>query len=338
MTLFSQDTAVALILGLASFLFAVVWGAPLIGYLRKRQIGESIRLDGPQTHLSKVGTPTMGGVMIIVPTTIFCTAVIVPQYESLLLPLGMLIATGVLGAVDDIAKLRQKRAGKPKEGVSARFKLIWQGVTAVVAAVLLWHPNALDLGKAAIPFVPTLFELPWWFYIPMATLYIMGMSNATNLTDGMDGLTGGVGAIAFASYGVIALRQANVHLAAFCFCMAGGILAFLWYNAYPARLFMGDTGSLAIGATLCTVALMTLQWVLLPVVGFIFIAVLFSVIIQVSYFKYTRITTGTGKRIFRIAPLHHHFEQLGWSEVQVVQRFWIVSMLSGMVGIALAML
>ena len=319
MSLFSQDTAVALILGLASFLFAVVWGSPLINFLRRRQIGESIRLDGPQTHLSKVGTPTMGGVMIIVPTTIFCTAVIVPQYESLLLPLAMLIAIGVLGAVDDIAKIRQKRAGKPKEGVSARFKLIWQGITAVIAAILLWHPQALDLGKAAIPFIPTLFELPWWFYIPMATLYIMGMSNATNLTDGMDGLAGGVGAIAFASYGVIALRQANIHLAAFCFCMAGGILAFLWYNAYPARLFMGDTGSVAIGATLSTVALMTLQWLLLPVVGFIFIAVLFSVIVQVGYLQCTRLTTGVGKRSFRIAAIHHRFEPLGWSGVQVVQ-------------------
>ncbi len=338
MTLFRPDTATALVLGLASFLFAVVWGAPLIGYLRRRQIGESIRLDGPQTHLSKVGTPTMGGVMIIVPTTIFCTTIIVPQYTSLLLPLAMLIAIGVLGMVDDITKIQQKRAGKPKEGVSARFKLVWQGVAALIAAILLWHPNALDLGKVALPGFPMLFQLPAWFYIPMATVFIMGMSNATNLTDGMDGLAGGVGAIAFASYGVIALRQANVHLAAFCFCMAGGILAFLWYNAYPARLFMGDTGSLAIGATLSTVALMTLQWPLLPVIAVIYIAVLFSVIIQVSYFKYTRRKTGVGKRIFRIAPLHHHFEQLGWSEVQVVQRFWIISMLSGMVGIALAML
>ena len=191
MSLFSQETSIALILGLASFLFAVVWGSPLINFLRRRQIGDSIRLDGPQIHLSKVGTPTMGGVMIIVPTTIFCAAVIVPQYESLLLPMAMLIATGVLGALDDIAKIRQKQAGKPKEGVSARFKLIWQGITAVIAAVLLWHPQALDLGKVAIPFIPTLFELSWWFYIPIATLYIMGMSNATNLTDGMDGLAGG---------------------------------------------------------------------------------------------------------------------------------------------------
>ncbi|MBA3533621.1 MAG: phospho-N-acetylmuramoyl-pentapeptide-transferase, partial [Ardenticatenales bacterium] len=153
-----------------------------------------------------------------------------------------------------------------------------------------------------------------------------------------DGLAGGTAAISFASYGVIALRQGNIHLATFCFCMAGGTLAFLWFNAYPAQIIMGDTGSLALGATLSTVALMTLQWPLLAIVGIIFVAETASSFMQTSYFKWTRRRTGEGKRIFKMAPLHHHFELLGWSEVQVVQRFWIVSMLSGMVGIALAML
>jgi phospho-N-acetylmuramoyl-pentapeptide-transferase len=336
LTLFRLDTALALALGFISFLFAVIWGTPLINYLRSRQIGESIRLDGPQTHLSKVGTPTMGGIMILVPTAIFCTLFILPRYFSLALPLAMLIFAGALGMLDDLTKLRQKREGKPKEGVTPRYKLIWQFAMAIGAAFILYYP--LDLGKVAIPMLPELIQLPVWLYVPVAVLLIVYFSNATNITDGLDGQLGGTAAIAFASFGVISLRQGNYHLATFCFCMAGGILAFLWFNAYPAQLFMGDTGSLAIGSTLSTVALMTLQWPLLPIVGVIFVAVAASSLIQTSYFKWTRRRTGVGKRLFRIAPLHHHFEMLGWSEVQIVQRFWIVSMLSGMIGIALALL
>jgi phospho-N-acetylmuramoyl-pentapeptide-transferase len=336
MTLFRPDTALALTLGMASFLFAFVWGTPLIRFLRAKQIGESIRIDGPKTHLSKVGTPTMGGIMILVPTTIFCSLLIVPQYLSLALPLIMLISSGALGAVDDWLKLQQKNRGEAKVGLQGRYKLIWQSGSALLAAFVLYYP--LDLGQVSLPTVIEHIRLPVWFYIPIATFIIVGTGNSSNLTDGLDGLAGGVGAISFASYGVIALRQGNVHLATFCFCMAGGILAFLWFNAYPAQLFMGDTGSLAIGATLSIVALMTLQWPLLPIVSIIFVAETLSTMIQTSYFKWTRRQTGTGKRFFKMAPLHHHFEKKNWHEVQIVQRFWIISMLSGMIGVALAML
>ncbi len=338
MTLFRPDTALALALGFASFLFAVVWGSPLINYLRRRQIGEAIRLEGPQTHFSKAGTPTMGGLMILLPTTIFCSLLIMPRYPSLALPLGMLIFGGALGVLDDVAKQRQKRQGKAKEGILPRQKLIWQTIMALVASLILYHPGLLDLGKVVFPTIPFQINLPIWFYVPVAMFIIVGFSNAVNLADGLDGMVGGTAAISFASYGVIALRQGNVHLATFCFCMAGGTLAFLWFNSYPAQLFMGDTGSLAIGATLSTVALMTLQWPLLPIVGIVFVAIAGSSLLQTSYFKWTKRRTGTGKRIFKMAPLHHHFELLGWSEVQIVQRFWIVSMLAGMMGVALAML
>lgn len=338
MTLFRPDTALALTLGLASFLFAVVWGTPLINFLRKQQIGESIRLDGPKSHASKVGTPTMGGIMILVPTAIFCTLLILPQYLSLIVPIGMLLSTGTLGLIDDLLKLKQKKQGLPKEGLAGRYKILWQVIAALIATTILYHPQLLDLGKVVLPLIPYQIALPFWIYIPVAMFIIVGSSNATNLTDGLDGLAGGVGAISFASYGVIALRQGNVHLATFCFCMTGGILAFLWYNAYPAQLFMGDTGSLALGATLSTVALMTLQWPLLAIVGIIFVMEALSTMIQTTYFKWTRRRTGTGKRVFKMAPIHHHFELLGWSEVQIVQRFWIISMLSGMIGVALAML
>lgn len=335
MTLFRPDTALVLGLGVLCFFFSVVWGRPLIRILRHMQIGEAIRVDGPK-HMSKVGTPTMGGLMIIIPTVIFCSIFILPYYHSLLLPLGMLVVSGVLGALDDIAKQRQKRAGKPKEGILGRYKLLWQAGVAIVTGLILYYP--LDMGKVALPGFDSLITLPLLLYIPAVFIIQAGTSNGVNLADGLDGLAGGTAAISFASFGVIALRQGNVHLAAFCFCVGGGTLAFLWYNAYPAKLFMGDTGSLALGAALSIVALMTLQWPLLPIVGVIFLAQALSTMIQTLYFKLTRRLTGTGKRFFKMAPIHHHFELEGWSEVQIVQRFWIIAMLAGMFGIALAML
>jgi phospho-N-acetylmuramoyl-pentapeptide-transferase len=206
----------------------------------------------------------------------------------------------------------------------------------VLAAVILYWP--LDLGFIALPTVLDPIPLPAVIYVPLAVVVIAGTTNAVNLADGLDGLAGGTAAINFATYGVIALRRGQPQLATFCFCIAGGILAFLWYNAHPAQLFMGDTGSLALGATLATVALMTLQWLLLPIIGLIFVSMALSVLIQTTYFKITRRLYGTGRRIFKMAPIHHHFELLGWSEVQIVQRFWLISMLTGMLGIALALL
>jgi phospho-N-acetylmuramoyl-pentapeptide-transferase len=335
-TLFNPQTALALTLGVVSFLFAVIWGTPLINFLRQQQIGESIRIEGPQAHLSKVGTPTMGGLMIVVPTVVFCSLFILPRYNSLLLPLGMLVFTAGLGIADDLAKLRQKRAGKPKEGILGRYKMLVITALGLVAALVLYGP--LGLGYLKMPTIQDNIWLPWYLYLPIAVFIIAGTTNGVNLADGLDGLAGGTAAISFASYGVIALRQGQPQLATFCYCMAGGILAFLWYNAYPAQLFMGDTGSLALGATLSTVALMTGQWLLLPIIGVIFVAMDLSVMIQVSYFKWTKHRTGQGKRIFKMTPIHHHFEMIGWSEVQIVQRFWLISMLTGMFGIALALL
>lgn len=336
MTLFSPQTALALTLGVVSFLFAVIWGTPLINFLRRMQIGESIRIEGPERHMSKVGTPTMGGLMIIVPTVIFVSLFVLPRFLSLLLPLGMLIGAGTLGAIDDWTKLCQKRRGEDKIGILGRHKMLVVTVLAFVGAVILYWP--LGLGLVYLPTVGYEIYLPFWIYIPIAALAIAGTTNAVNLADGLDGLAGGTAAINFATYGVIALRQGKPHLATFCFCMAGGILAFLWYNAYPAQLFMGDTGSLALGATLATVALMTGHWILLPIIGSIFVAMVVSVMIQTTCFKLTRRLYGTGRRVFKMAPIHHHFELLGWSEVQIVQRFWLISMLTGVLGVALALL
>lgn len=322
--------SLSLTLGTLSFLFAVIWGRPLINFLRMHQIGEAIRLEGPAHHQTKVGTPTMGGIMIIVPVVIFSTLFILPQYQSLALPLFVILATGFLGLVDDYTKLRQKMRGQPKEGILPRHKMFWLLVISTFAALVLHFVFRLE--SIAIPTIPEKIPIGL-FYIPVAIFIISGTANAVNLTDGLDGLAGGVAAINFAAYGVIAAKQGQPHLVTFCFSMTGAILAFLWYNAHPAELFMGDTGSLALGATLGTVALMTGQWLLLPIVGIVFVSEALSVILQVAYFRWTG-----GKRLFKMAPLHHHFELLGWSEVQVVQRFWLISMLSGMIGVALALL
>ena len=322
--------ALSLTLGTISFLFAVIWGQPLINILRSRGIGESIRIEGPARHRTKMGTPTMGGIMIIVPVVIFSGIFILPQYLSLILPLFMLIVTGSLGAIDDWLKLQQKRRGEAKVGIVARYKMLALLAISTFAAFVLFF--LFELESIAIPTVPEKISIGL-LYLPVAIFIISGTANAVNITDGLDGLAGGSAAIAFAAYGVIAARQGQPQLVTFCFCMTGAILAFLWYNAHPADLFMGDAGSLALGATLGTVALMTGQWLLLPIVGIVFVANALSVILQVAYFRWTG-----GKRLFKMAPIHHHFELLGWSEVQVVQRFWLISMLSGMLGVALALL
>ncbi len=173
-------------------------------------------------------------------------------------------------------------------------------------------------------------------YIPIAVFWIVGMSNAVNFTDGLDGLAGLISATAFATFGGIALLQGQTFLARFSFTLVGAIFGFLWYNVHPAELFMGDTGSLSLGATLAVIALMTGQWILLPIVAIIPVSNVLSVMIQTAYFKYTRRRYGEGRRIFKMAPLHHHFELSGWSETQVVQRFWLISLLAAMVAVALA--
>ena len=212
----------------------------------------------------------------------------------------------------------------------ARYKFLWQTIFAAITALALHF--ALDLRSVALPGVPEKIDIGLW-YVPIAMFIIVGTSNAVNLTDGLDALAGSLAAVAFAAYGVIAFLQGQVWLVAFDFTVVGAIFAFLWYNAYPAELFMGDTGSLSLGATLAVVALMTGQWLLLPVVGFMFVAEALSVILQVGYFKLTG-----GKRLFKMSPLHHHFELLGWSETQVTQRFWLVGILTAMLGIALALI
>jgi phospho-N-acetylmuramoyl-pentapeptide-transferase len=253
--------------------------------------------------------------------------------KSILVPMLALLAFGLLGARDDLAGVRGKR--KDGQGMLGGVKALVQILLALVISLGLYY--FLDLHSVAIPGIQQKIDLGL-IYIPIATFIIVASTNAVNLTDGLDGLAGSVAAISFAAFGVVAFLQGQYPLMSFCFTMVGALFAFLWYNGHPAEMFMGDTGSLAIGAALGVVALMTGQWLLLPIIGLVFVGETLSDILQVGYFKWTKRRTGYGKRIFKMAPLHHHFELLGWSETQVVQRFFLISMLVGMLGVGLALL
>jgi phospho-N-acetylmuramoyl-pentapeptide-transferase len=329
----------ALILAGISFLMVVFWGWPYLSLLRRWKVGKRIRVDGPSGHFTKMGTPTMGGVLISVPVLLITVALNVYNLigqtvigRSILVPLGVMVAYGILGALDDLAGVRGMRRG---EGFTARFKMEIELVLTFLIALMLYF--GLDLHSVAIPGVVEKIDIGL-FYIPIAMFIIIGSANAANLTDGLDGLAGIILASAFIAYGIIADLQGQIYLERFCFTVVGAVFAFLWFNAHPAELFMGDTGSLALGATLGVVALMTGQWLILPIVMLVPVAETFSVIVQVSYFKYTKRRFGEGRRIFKMTPLHHHFELLGWSETQVVQRLWLVQLLAAMAGVALALI
>ncbi len=328
----------ALVLSSISFLMVVFWGAPYISLLKHWKIGKHIRVDGPHGHYSKMGTPTMGGVLITLPVLLITVALNIYNLigqtvigRSILLPLVVMVSYAILGALDDLAGVRGVRRG---EGFTARFKMEIELLLTLGVGLVLYY--GMNIHSVAIPGIPDKIDLGL-IYIPTAMFVIIGSANAANLTDGLDGLAGIIMASAFAAYGVIAELQGQIYLVLFCFTVVGASFAFLWFNAHPAELFMGDTGSLALGATLGVVALMTGQWLILPVVMLVPVAETLSVIIQVSYFKYTKWRFKEGRRIFKMTPIHHHFELLGWSETQVVQRFWLVGLLAAMVGVALAL-
>ncbi len=330
----------ALILASISFLLAVGWGPLLIHILRHYHIGKRIRIDGPRGHRSKLGTPTMGGLMVVVPVLLITVALNIYNLlgrtvigRSILVPLGVMLAYALIGALDDIAGVRGMRRG---EGYPARRKIVWEVLLTLGVAAAMLVMRMQFAGQVGVPGVRQAVDLGW-AWVPIAAFVILGSANAVNLTDGLDGLAGIIVASAFVGYGVIALLQEQDYLVHFCFTVVGACFAFLWYNAHPAQMFMGDTGSLALGATLGTVALMTGQWLLLPVVALVPVAETLSVILQVLYFKYTKRRFGQGRRLFKMSPLHHHFELLGWSETQVVQRFWLVELLAVMAGVALAL-
>jgi phospho-N-acetylmuramoyl-pentapeptide-transferase len=315
-------------LGLAclSFVLAAVLGRYVVAFLRARKIGKQVRPEEPEQNQVKTGTPTMGGLIFIVPAISVTIAFNLYARLSMLLPIGVLVACGILGALDDRLSLV---GGARSGGMSVRMKALWLLLCSAIIAVILYWPLGLHhftfpgLGRHDIGLL----------YLPLAALGIFAMANAVNFTDGLDALAGGTGMIAFVAYGIIAYIQGQVGVVTFCFIMVGALLGYLWHNAHPAQVIMGDTGALALGAGLATAALMTGQWVLLPIVGLVFVAEALSVVIQVAYFKRTG-----GRRFFKKSPVHYHFLLLGWSESQVMMRFLLVGIMAGLFGVALALL
>jgi len=325
--------SLAIAMSSIAFLLSTIWGEPVIKLLNRFSIGKVIRQEQLDIHGGKQGVPTMGGFMFLIPITLLTVIMNAVSLfggtsfygTSIFIPLATMWAFALIGAIDDWEGIRGSRKGL---GMSSTTKFILQVVVALFIAYALKN----------ILYVPHIFwpasDLPLdlgWFYIPIAVIIIVGMSNAMNFTDGLDGLATMIAMTAFSIYGIIALMQGQVYLGRFCFTIVGALAGFLWFNANPARLIMGDTGSQALGASLAVVALMTGRWLFLPLIAIIPMAELFSVIIQVGYFKISK-----GKRIFKRAPIHHHFELLGWTESQIVMRFWIIELVGAMLGLGLS--
>jgi phospho-N-acetylmuramoyl-pentapeptide-transferase len=324
---------------ITALLICLVVGPWLIRKLQSLQIDQQIREDGPQSHLVKKGTPTMGGVLIIFAVVISTLLWANFSVKYVWLILLVTVGYGLIGFVDDYRKL----AGKNSKGISGKTRLAAEILIAVFVSMILYLKPGFN-SQITIPFFKTVLPNLGWGYVLLSTFIIVGAANAVNLTDGLDGLAIGPAIICFATYVLFAYLAGNVkvasylqityvsgagELAVFCGALVGAALGFLWFNAYPAEVFMGDVGSLSLGGALGTMAIITKQEILLAIVGGIFVVETFSVIFQVGYFKLTG-----GKRIFRMAPLHHHFELKGWAEPKVIVRFWVISILLALMAIS----
>ena len=323
--------SLAIAISSISFLLSTIWGEPFIKVLTRFNIGKNIRDDQPITHRSKQDTPTMGGFMFLIPITLLTVILNAVSIfgsrllgSSIMVPLAALWGFALIGAIDDWEGIRGARIGL---GMRAKTKFLLQIVVALVIAYIM--KEVLMVPHLYWPTADQPLNLAWW-YLPIATILIVGMSNAMNFTDGIDGLASIISMTAFGLIGIICLMQGQVYLGRFCFCVVGALAGFLWFNVNPARLFMGDTGSQALGASLAVVALMTGHWLFLPLIAIIPTAELLSVMIQVAYFKATK-----GKRVFKRTPIHHHFEEIGWTESQIVIRFWIIELVGAMLGLSL---
>ena len=308
---------------LLAFVGVVLIGPVYIGLLQRLGFGKQIRLEGPQGHLSKAGTPTMGGMLMVVVVMFLAMAMRIEDVFTLT-PMLALVGVGILGAIDDFVNVRTGI------GMRGRYKLVWQTVVALLAA--FYTQRHFNFNGLNVPLFGVV-EIGQVLFVLFVAFIIVGASNAVNLTDGLDGLAGGVLIFSFVAYLLIALAAApgvdkvsQANLAVFCALIIGALMGFLWFNVHPAQLFMGDSGALSLGATLAVVATITGQLPLLAVIGVVFVAITLSVILQVGSYKLR------GRRIFRMAPLQHHFELIGWAEEKITVRFWIVSALAGLLG------
>ena len=310
---------------LLAFALVVILMPPYVRLLRHLGFAKQIREEGPQSHMTKWGTPTMGGLLLIAVVLAIFVLLRWPVQGGIIAPLATLALVGLLGAADDYLTARTG------EGIRARQKLLWQTVVALVVAFQI--QSTYQITEIRVPFVGDVAIDPV-VYIFFAAFAIVAASNGVNITDGLDGLAGGTLAFAFVSFMIIALLNvpAQPNIALLCALIIGALLGFLWFNVHPAQVFMGDSGSLALGATLAVIALITGQILVLPIIGLIFVLETMSDIIQIGYFKLSG-----GKRVFRMAPLHHHFELGGWDEEKITLRFWIVAILAGLLGVTLFM-
>lgn len=336
---FRYITFRTVVAALTALLMSLVIGPFLIRWLKAYHVGQRIRKLGPQNHQKKAGTPTMGGMLIIV--SLFVSTLFWADLTNRYIWMVMIatLGFGMIGFLDDYVKLVRDRS----EGLRPRQKFVLQILLAsVIALLLITHPDDSITTSLPLPFFKRAMPDLGWYYLPLAILVIVGTSNAVNLTDGLDGLAIGPVMIASLVYAVIVYAAGNVKFAGylhipyvrgvgeltlFCFAMVGASLGFLWFNTYPATVFMGDSGSLALGAALGTVAVISKHEILLILVGGIFVIETLSVIIQVASFKLF------GRRIFRMAPLHHHFELKGWAEPKIIVRFWIISVILALMAL-----
>ena len=330
--------------GLAMFtamLVIFVIGTPFINFFSKKQIHDPIRKDGPEKHiLKKIGTPTMGGVLILIGlfSGILLWSDLKNSFNWFLI--FIVFSFGLLGALDDIKKIRSKSS----DGMSSKTKFLFQIIISIIGIIILTYMvNPVDLKNLYVPFFKNVVINLGWFFIPFYLFVIIGSSNAVNLTDGLDGLAtvpvilvAGCfafisyvsGNIVFSEYLHISYIEGVGEAAVFCGAIIGSCLGFLWFNAPPAKIFMGDTGSLSLGGSLGAVSIITKHEIVLAITGGLFVFEAISVIVQVLSYKLT------GKRIFKMAPIHHHFEKKGWEESTVVIRFWIISIILAMIGLA----
>lgn len=319
----------ALLTGCIAAVIAIVVGGPLVAMLRRRKLGKAISSDGPDSHMVKAGTPTFGGLLIFGVALPVSLVAAVPQDADVLLPIAVAAILAAVGFYDDLGTLIDRESREAHDRTTMILKLVAFAVVGVVAGVLLYE--GIDAPRLLVPHFGAYDIGP--IYILIAIGVIVATTSAVGVSDGLDMLCGSMSAVAIGAFGVIALMQQQDALATFCFALVGALLGFLWWNAYPARIFMGDVGSLPLGATLAVVALMTGWWLLIPLVGVMFVAQIGSNVIQIGYFR----ATG-GKRIFRMAPLHHHFEELGMPEVQITVRFLLVTLLGALTTIGLVAL
>lgn len=326
-----SSSAFAIVLAGLSFVMTVIWGVPLLRLLRYFKIAERIKVFSTTQDFTRLGTPSMGGFLIIVPVTLvtlllnIVTLTGIPVLgQSIFLPLLTMLTFSSLGVIDDLYRLRRINTGH----LRLRTRLFVQLIISIPLAYGLQY--VLDVPQMFFPFWKGEIELGYW-YIPVAIFVILSTTNAVHTTRGMDGLSGLVSVIAFGCFGSIALFQGQIYLARFCFTVVGALFGFLWFNVKPAALIMGSTGTYALGGALGVVALMTAQWILLPLIAVIPFLDTLSILIQFYYYRLTK-----GGRFFRMTPLHFHFEMVGWSDTQVVQRFWLINLLFAAIGITLA--